>query len=476
MQNISKKIHKASLEILKDPGVCLHDPIVLDVLKKRGFQVEGQRVRFTKDQIMACLATAPSTFTLKGRNALNNISIGNNSRCMAPAYGAPEVVMADHQRRPACFNDYIRIAKLVQASDLLHLNGGILVQPGELDPDLASLIMMYTALTLGDKPLLGIQGSEDEVRRIMEIGCIAFGGEAQFKSSPRFLFLVNTLSPLQMDANALATLRICAEYNQAAIITPGLMFGTTSPITPAGSMVQANVEFLAGLCVTQILSPGMPVIYGCLGFPADMRTGGLSLGSPSRFAYKRMATQMAEQYALPNRGIGAETDAGQVSAQSGYEAMMTMNSDYQYRTSLVVHSAGILNSFSQFSFEQFIVGLEIIRMLNKNNEPLVVDEASLALDVIRQTGPGGEFLTSSHTLKHFRTLLFQPKIAPRKTDSPQSYRNDFERLIEKELNRLEETYGTPDMPKNVQNEMDDYMKSCGISSIIFEKVHSAKQQ
>ena len=63
-----------------------------------------------------------------------------------------------------------------------------------------------------------------------------------------------------MDANALATQRISAKYNQAAIITPGLMFGTTSPITPAGSMVQANVEFLAGLCVTQILSPGMPVI------------------------------------------------------------------------------------------------------------------------------------------------------------------------------------------------------------------------
>jgi len=475
MQNISKQIHKASLEILNDPGVCLHDPIVLKALKNQGFQVEGQQVKFTEEQIMSGLATAPSTFTLKGRNALNNISIGNNSRCMAPAYGAPEVVMADHQRRPACLNDYIRIAKLVQATDLLHLSGGILAQPGELEPDLASLIMIYTALTLGDKPLIGIQGTEYEVRRIMELGCIAFGSEAQFKSCPRFLFLVNTLSPLQMDANALATLRICAEYNQAAIITPGLMFGATSPITPAGSMVQANAEFLAGACVAQILSPGMPVVYGCLGCPADLRTGGLSLGSPSRFVFKRMATQMAEKYALPNRGIGAETDAGQVSAQSGYEAMMTLSSDYQYRTSLVVHSAGILNSFSQFSFEQFMVDLEIIRMLNKINEPLMVDEASLALDVIRKAGPGGEFLTSPHTLKHCRTLLFQPELAPPKTDSPQAYENAFARTIEKGLLRLEKKYCTPDMPKSIQHGMDDYMKSCGISSLTLEKVLSAKQ-
>jgi trimethylamine:corrinoid methyltransferase-like protein len=475
MQNFSKQIHRASLEILNDPGVCLHDPIVLKALKKRGIQVEGQLVRPTEKQVMACLATAPSTFTLMGRNAHRTISIGNNSRYIAPAYGAPEIVTADHQRRQACFNDYIRITKLVQASDLLHLNGGILAQPGELETGLASLVMAYTALTLGDKPLLGIQGTEPQVQHIMDLGCIAFGGEAEFKRCPRFLFLVNTLSPLQMDANALATLRICAEYNQAAIITPGLMFGSTSPITPAGSMVQANAEFLAGACVTQILSPGMPVIYGCLGSPANLRTGGISLGSPSRFAFKRMATQMAEKYKLPNRGIGAVTDAGQVSVQSGYEAMLTLSSDYQYRTSLVVHGAGILNSFSQFSFEQFMVDLEIIRVLNKNNEPLMVDEASLALGLIRQAGPGGEFLTSPHTLKHCRTLLFQAELAPTKTDNPQAYRKAFALLIEKGLLKLEKKYCTPDIPINIQHCMDDYMMDCGIPSITLETVLSAKR-
>ncbi len=475
MKNISDQIHRASLDILDDPGVCLHDPIVLSALKKKGFKVESQRVMFAEEKVMACLATMPSTFTLMGRNPLHPLSIGNNSRCFAPAYGAPEVITADHQRRAACLNDYIRIAKLVQATDLLHLNGGILVQPGEIEPDLTSLVMMYTALTLGDKPLLGIQGTEIQVRRIMELGCIAFGGKDEFKNCPRFLFLVNTLSPLQIDANALATLRICGEYNQAAIITPGLMFGSTSPITPVGSMVQANAEFLAGACVTQTLSPGMPVVYGCLGSPADLRTGGLSLGSPSRFAFKIMAAQMAEKYNLPNRGIGAVTDAGQVSAQSGYEAMMTLSSDYQYRTSLVVHGAGILNSFSQFSFEQFMVDLEIIRMLNKNSEPFWVDDASLDLDLIRQAGPGGEFLTSPHTLKHCRTLLFQPELAPPKTNTPQAYNNAFARLIEKGLFRLEEKYFTPDNPKKTQQGMNDYIKDCGISQFILETVLSARQ-
>ena len=74
----------------------------------------------------------------------------------------------------------------------------------------------------------------------------------------------------------------------------------------------------------------------------------------------------------------------------------------------------------QFSFEQFMVVLEIIRMLNKKHETLEVDATSLSLDVIRQAGPGGgEFLTSPHTLKHCRTLLFQPELSPPRRNGPE---------------------------------------------------------
>ena len=86
-----------------------------------------------------------------------------------------------------------------------------------------------------------------------------------------------------------------------------------------------------------------------------------------------------------------------------------------------------------------MVDLEIIRILNKINEPLLIDEASLTLDLIRQVGPGGEFLTSPHTLKHCRTLLFQPELAPTKTDTPQAYRKAFALMIEKGLLKLEGT-------------------------------------
>ena len=378
-----------------------------------GVGVAGGLVRFTETQVMDCLSMAPEEFTLKARNPEKDVCIGGDSKCLAPAYGASLVVTQDNHRRQATQADYNRIAKLVHSTPLLVLNGGVLIQPEDLPGQLSSLVMTYSAMVLSDKPLIGAQDGEIQVRRVMELGSILFGGEKAFTRSAHFLFLINTLSPLQIDAKALITLKVCTEYNQALLITPGVMFGSTSPITTVGSVIQANTEFLAAFCTAQLLAPGLPVVYGCLGSPADMRTGGPSLASPARFTFADLAAGLAEKYHLPNRGIGAVTDAGQVSVQSGYEAMLTLNSDFKRRTSLSIHAAGVLASFAAFSYEQFIIDLELIRMVTRSVQASPFTDDDFSLDVIRETGPGGQFLNKKDTLKHCRTVPFLSGLSPR---------------------------------------------------------------
>jgi len=43
-----------------------------------------------------------------------------------------------------------------------------------------------------------------------------------------------------------------------------------------------------------------------------------------------------------------------------------------------------------------------------------VNEETLALDVIRAVGPGGHYLVSEHTRKHFREELWLPRLADRR--------------------------------------------------------------
>ncbi|MDJ0781495.1 MAG: trimethylamine methyltransferase family protein [Desulfosarcinaceae bacterium] len=470
MQDLADQIHAASLAILADPGIRLRDATVLERLRQAGVTVDGDRVHFDEDQVMAGLSAAPAEFRLAGGDSHRHIRVGADSRCMAPAYGAPTITLRDGRRRAARFTDYLRIARLVQAADLLHLNGGILVQPADLDPAWAGLAMLYAALCLSDKPLVGIQGDARQVRQIMELAARAAGGVGALRRSPRLLFLVSTLSPLQIDGQALATLRLCAEYRQPVVITPGLMFGSTGPISPAGSMVQANAEFLAGLCVSQAFAPGLPVVYGCLGSPADLRTGGVTLASPSRFSFKELATHLARRYALPNRGIGAVTDAAQVSVQSGYEAMLTLSSDYRHSTSIVLHAAGILQRFASFSYEQFMVDLEIIRMLDTAAAPSPA-AWDLALEVIRQVGPGGEFLTHPHTLKHCRSLLFDPALSPPHDGDPGA----FDALIDKGLAALAAAYAPPGIAPDRQSEMDAYVLASGVPATVLETVRRTRR-
>ena len=56
---------------------------------------------------------------------------------------------------------------------------------------------------------------------------------------------------------------------------------------------------------------------------------------------------------------------------------------------------------------------EQIGLVRRARRGISVTEEALALDVIEAIGPGGEFLTSEHTLSHFRDELWFPSLMDR---------------------------------------------------------------
>jgi trimethylamine--corrinoid protein Co-methyltransferase len=56
---------------------------------------------------------------------------------------------------------------------------------------------------------------------------------------------------------------------------------------------------------------------------------------------------------------------------------------------------------------------EMIGMIRRMKQGIVVDDETAALDIIREVGPGGEFLTHEHTFKHLRTTQWRPKLISR---------------------------------------------------------------
>ena len=58
-----------------------------------------------------------------------------------------------------------------------------------------------------------------------------------------------------------------------------------------------------------------------------------------------------------------------------------------------------------------ILDAELLGMVEAFLDPLVVDEETLALDAMREVGPGGHFFGAAHTQSRFRTAFHKPMIS-----------------------------------------------------------------
>lgn len=462
------KIHQTSMDILEGVGIRFLDPQALEILEKNNVKLSGNTAFFTEDQVMAFVGKAPAGFTLFARNPDHDMILGQGTTHSAAGYGCPAVVDRDGTKRNACFDDYVKFVKLVHQSDRFKINGGIVVQPGDLPPAFATPLMLWAAINLSDKVIMGIPGTAPEIARVMEMGSILFNGHDAFIKKPRILTLVNTLSPLQVDANAIQTIKSVAEHGQALILSPGPMAGATGPITLAGNIAQGNAEALAAIAFAQMVRPGTPVIYGLQATTADLRTGGISIGSPGFAIQSRYCSALARRYGLPSRNGGASNDARCVSVQSGYESMLSMLSARKSHTDFILHAAGILESYGAMSYEQFIVDLEIMDMIDYLTTEPAMDPDALGFDVISKAGPGGEFLTSPHTMKHCRTVPYISALSHNRPGTDTSKDPNNMSAITLVCDTLVAGYRQPELDSGVRAELKAYLQNLGISLGLME--------
>jgi len=65
----------------------------------------------------------------------------------------------------------------------------------------------------------------------------------------------------------------------------------------------------------------------------------------------------------------------------------------------MIYGLGMLESGITFDFGQLVLDCEFVRMIKHAIQGFRVTDDTLALDVIKETGPGGHYLMHEHTLK-----------------------------------------------------------------------------
>lgn len=405
-------IHQTSLQILQEMGVEFLDSETRDLLEATGgVKLEGEMVRFDPEFVEEVVLTAPSEFTLHAPNPERNLHMGGRAVSFGAVSSAPNVSDETGGRRTGNREDFRNLIRLASTINTVHLWPGYPVEPVDIHPSIRHLEATYDILTLSDLFMhaysLGRQKNRDGLDMIKIIRQI---DEETLQREPSMMSIINCNSPLRYDSPMTQGIIEFSSRNQVICITPFTLAGAMAPVTIAGALSQHNAEALAGIALTQVVRPGSPVIYGGFTSNVDMQSGAPAFGTPEAMQTSIITGQLARRYDIPYRSSGVNA-ANAIDAQAAYESVFSLWGAVMGGAHMLVHAVGWMEGGLRASYEKMVLDADLCGMVQTFLEPFDTSTDALALDAIREVGPGGHYFGTQHTLERFRTAFYKPLIS-----------------------------------------------------------------
>jgi trimethylamine--corrinoid protein Co-methyltransferase len=402
--------------ILEEIGIDFRDDAeALDIWRKAGAEVTGERVRFPGGMCRAIVqASAPREFTQYARNPAHNVVIGGKNTVFAPSYGSPFVRDLDQGRRYATINDFQNFVKLAYMANSIHHSGGTICEPVDLPVNKRHFDMVYAHMKYSDKPFMGSVTKPERAQDTVEMAARLFGDNfvdpATGKNRTVCISLINANSPMTFDETMLGAAKVYARANQATIITPFILAGAMSPVTVAGTCAQTLAEALAGMAFVQLVSPGAPVVMGSFASSVSMQSGAPTFGTPEPALVLYVMAALARRLGVPFRSGGGLCGSKIADAQAASESANTMLPTCLAGVNFVLHTAGWLEGGLSMGYEKFIMDCDQAGMMHTLMAGVDMTENGQAMDAIREVGPGKHFLGCAHTQANFETAFYRSPI------------------------------------------------------------------
>lgn len=407
-----RDIHEASLAILRDTGVLVHDPSVLRLMGEAGARVESARpvAHLSESLVMGCVARAGKRYILHGRDPERTARFGYGDMVLMSSSGQYQWIDGrTGASRPATLQDARDAIRLGDALCNITVVGSM-AQPAGIGEAYREVALTAELVKGSTKPTRTWVHNGRTARQVLEIYRAAAGGDAALRARPMTEAFLEPISPLQLPLDGLEMVREFVRAGQPVSIGPMAMASGTAPATLAGTLAQENAEILAGLVAVQLLGPGTAVMYGGIPHVMDPRTSICSFGSPEQGLMAVAMTQMGKSYGLPvyvNVGL---TDAKLLDAQAGAEKMGSLLLGALAGADQFGH-AGICGTDHGGSLEWLYADHEMMDYVRRVARGFGVGPAELATNVVQSVGPGGNFLAEEHTVEHFRREIWLPGAA-----------------------------------------------------------------
>ena len=449
-------IHDFAMRVIEEICVEFRDAEALDIWRRTDAEITGERVRVSRETLLALVAKAPEAFTHHARNPDRSVRVGGSSKVVAPSYGAPFVLDLDGGRRHATLDDLNMLQKLNHMAPSVHIAGGPIVEPVDTPVETRHLHMALSALTCSDKPIIGNVTSRERAEDTVAMCDIVFGSDFA-RNNCCTTSLINSNSPLVWDKTMLDALKVYAANGHAVLCSPFSMAGASTPASSVGTIGLVTAEALMAIAFGQLVRPGAPMLFGVPSMAVDLSTGAPMHGSPETAMVQFLAGQMARRYGVPHRALLNSATSKTPDLQAGFDSMWATFPSFLAGAHWLSMAGGLIEGTLAVSVAKMMIDFEQVDAFYHFCQGPSFDDLDEIFAMVREVGPGGHFLGEAHTRKAqlFRfpsqnNAAFEQWEADGRKDSAQTGADKARDWLAR--------YEEPPIRQSLREELDEFVK------------------
>ena len=398
-------LRQATLDILETVGVQFPSGQALDLLAEHGVGVDRERrvATFAPDLVLDAVARAPRRFVLGARDPACDLEVGDGrTYCTTDGCGTKVFDAEAGTTRLSTKADVAAVTRLQDALSSISFwwptvgagDCGETAQLHELDAGWNNTV----------KHLQGMVNGERAARYAVEMARAVAGGAESLRRRPVLSDLIGTVSPLMQDTDGIEAALVFAEAGVPVCFVTMPTLGTTAPATQAGAFALGMAEVVAAVVLLQLVVPGAPVLGSIMQSYADPRTGAF-VSFPLDTRTRGLATALVHHWGLPAESAACGTDSRvpgtwQAGAEEAFDLALAAREGSE-----LMPSIGLVDVYTTFYPEHLMLGDDLYHRARTSLLPLGVDDETLALEAVRDVGPGGHFLAHRHTRTHMRSSV-----------------------------------------------------------------------
>ena len=453
------QVHERTIKILANTGVRVDTAQGRQFLYEAGADVDVDTniVRFPPTLVEGALQQAPKDFTLGARRPGWDLPMNaGNCVLLADDEATTDIDRETGNHRPSTYKDWLEVTRLLDALDEIGIYWAMIEQT-DREGTLADQVDYWRVLFANFSKHVqdGSSGAEYS-GWLLEVLQVIFGDKETIKERHPFSFLLCPQSPLVIDQHYTEAYLATLGWDIPVAVMPMPLMGGTAPGSLIASIIQANCEVLAMLCLVQAAASGTPFIYAPATSAMNPRTGMLSSGAIENGLFGAATTEMGRYYGLPVESSGGGTDHYMPGIQTAYErALNAMLPVLSWPDILV--GPGLMGGSMILSFEQLLIDVEVFKMSKRAHQGISTGEGKWLDEVIARVGPGGNFLSERSTVAgirqgewHMSQLGFHEPIRLREADNRSSLLDEAKYKVEEIL----KSHRPIPLDEDVERELD----------------------